>query len=94
MPVPDGSRPTVVHSPSPTMPSASVSVKTLEMLWMENGNLGVAGDIGLAVDRDHRDPELRRIDFRELRNVVGDFAAGLLPGQRAMDVLDQSLQIA
>ena len=45
--VPDGSRPTVVHSPSPTMPSASVSVNTLEMLWMENGSVGIAGDIGL-----------------------------------------------
>jgi hypothetical protein len=34
---PDGSRPTRRHSRSPTLPSASVSVKTFEMLWIENG---------------------------------------------------------
>ena len=35
--LPDGSRPTRFHSRSPAMPSASVSVNTLEMLWIENG---------------------------------------------------------
>ena len=35
--LPEGSRPTRCHSRSPTLPSASVSVNTLEMLWIENG---------------------------------------------------------
>ena len=35
--LPEGSRPTRCHSRSPTLPSASVSVKTFEMLWIENG---------------------------------------------------------
>ena len=35
--LPDGSRPTRRHSRSPAMPSASVSVNTFEMLWIENG---------------------------------------------------------
>ena len=35
--LPDGSRPTRRHSRSPTLPSASVSVNTFEMLWIENG---------------------------------------------------------
>ena len=36
---PEGSRPTRCHSVSPRRPSAKVSVKTLETLWMENGTL-------------------------------------------------------
>ena len=35
--LPEGSRPTRRQSRSPTMPSASVRVKTFEMLWIENG---------------------------------------------------------
>ena len=35
--LPEGSRPTRCHSLSPTLPNASVSVKTFEMLWIENG---------------------------------------------------------
>ena len=35
--LPDGSRPTRFHSLSPTMPSASVKVKTFDTLWIENG---------------------------------------------------------
>ncbi len=33
--LPEGSRPTRRHNRSPIMPSASVRVKTLEMLWIE-----------------------------------------------------------
>ena len=40
--LPDGSRPTRCHRLSPILPSASVSVKTLETLWMENGVSAVA----------------------------------------------------
>ena len=36
--LPDGSRPTRCHSASPTLPSASVSVNTFEMLWIENAS--------------------------------------------------------
>ena len=35
--LPDGSRPTRRHSRSPALPRARVSVKTFEMLWIENG---------------------------------------------------------
>ena len=35
--LPEGSRPTRRHNRSPTLPKASVSVKTFEMLWIENG---------------------------------------------------------
>jgi hypothetical protein len=35
--LPEGSRPTRRHSRSPTLPRARVSVKTFEMLWIENG---------------------------------------------------------
>ena len=50
--LPDGSRPTLRHSRSPAMPSASVSVNTLETLWIENGVFAVAGrgDASLGVD--------------------------------------------
>jgi hypothetical protein len=34
---PEGSRPTRVHKSAPERFSAMVSVKTLEMLWIENG---------------------------------------------------------
>ncbi len=36
--LPDGSRPTRFHKASPTRPSAMVSVKTLQMLWIEKGS--------------------------------------------------------
>ena len=42
---PDGSRPTWFQSPSPSLPSASVSRKTFEMLWIENGLVGIARDM-------------------------------------------------
>ncbi len=35
--LPEGSRPTRRQSRSPTMPRARVSVKTFDMLWIENG---------------------------------------------------------
>ena len=34
---PEGSRPTRTHSASPIRSRAMVSVKTFEMLWIENG---------------------------------------------------------
>jgi hypothetical protein len=34
--LPEGSRPTRRHNLSPTLPKANVSVKTFEMLWIEN----------------------------------------------------------
>jgi len=34
--LPEGSRPTRRHNRSPALPKASVSVKTFEMLWIEN----------------------------------------------------------
>ena len=51
--LPEGSRPTRRHSRSPMRPSARVRVKTLVMLWTENGLVAISrrGDLPLA--RDH-----------------------------------------
>ena len=56
--LPDGSRPTRCHSRSPTLPSASVSVKTFEMLWIENGVSRVAAGRDVPVGVDHGDAEM------------------------------------
>ncbi len=47
--LPEGSRPTRRHSRSPTLPSASVSVNTFEMLWIENGVSAVAAGCNRAL---------------------------------------------
>ena len=78
--LPDGSRPTRRHSRSPNLPSASVSVKTLEMLWIENGVSAVACRRDVSLGVDHRNPERLRIGARKLRNIGRDLAAvGPLP---------------
>ena len=64
--LPEGSRPTRCHNLSPTLPNASVSVKTFEMLWIENGTSAIAacGDVVSAIDDRH--PESFRIDARRV----------------------------
>ena len=73
--LPDGSRPTRRHSRSPTLPSASVSVNTFEMLWIENGVSAVAAGRDVSVGVDHREAEGLRVDPRQLRNIGRDLAA-------------------
>ena len=57
------------------MPSASVSVKTFEMLWIENGRVAVAGRGDIAVGVDHGKAELARVDPRQFGNIGRNLAA-------------------
>ncbi len=78
--LPDGSRPTRLHSRSPTLPSASVSVNTLEMLWIENGTSLSPPAATLPSASTTARPNAPRIDAREFRDVGRDLAAvGPLP---------------
>ena len=72
--LPDGSRPTRRHNRSPTLPRASVSVKTFEMLWIENGHFAVARRRDTAVGVDHRQAKGLGVDPRQFRNVGRDLA--------------------
>ena len=71
---PDGSRPTRCHSASPTLPSANVRVKTLEMLWMEKALIGIACAKYTSIGHRDSDAELLRIDNAQLRNIGRDLA--------------------
>ena len=86
--LPEGSRPTRRHSRSPTLPSASVSVNTFEMLWIENGRVAVAAGRDVAVGVDHGKAEGLAIDARELRNIGRDLAAIRPLPHLVGDVLD------
>jgi hypothetical protein len=68
--LPEGSRPTRFHSPSPTLPSASVTEKTFEMLWIENGSSASPVKKTLP-DSGNGNAKFARIDAPELRNVGG-----------------------
>ena len=73
--LPDGSRPTRSHSRSPTLPSASVSVNTLEMLWIENGVSASPPAATLPSASMTHEAERLGIDARELRNIARHLAA-------------------
>ena len=90
---PEGSRPTCVQSHSPSLPSASVSRKTLEMLWIENGISASPGDIDHAVEGDHREAEMRS-DRRERVAGYSRRPCRAFPARRARRriSLDQSLR--
>jgi hypothetical protein len=90
---PEGSRPTRFQIASPCLPSASVSVKTLEILWMEKASSASPSEVGLAVHRHHGDAELFGIDMGEFGNVVGHPALAAPWRQRCVDFLDDRLQI-
>ena len=64
--LPEGSLPTRRRNRSPTMPSASVSVKTFETLWIENGVSAFAGGDDLALGVDRHDAEGADVDALEL----------------------------
>ena len=72
--LPEGSRPTRCHSRSPTLPSASVSVKTFEMLWIENG-VSRRRRRDVAVGVDHDKAEGFGIDPGQFGNIGRDLAA-------------------
>ena len=91
--LPEGSRPTRRHSRSPTLPSASVSVKTFEMLWIENGVVAVAAGRDVAVGVDHREAEGLGVDPRQLRNVGRDLAAIRPLPHLVGDVLDDLVEV-
>lgn len=69
---PDGSRPTRFHTVSPALPSASVSMKTLEMLWIEKRRERIAYRIGGSVDGGDGDAELVGIDLGKFGNIVSN----------------------
>ena len=75
--VPDGSRPTRFHSAVADPAERQRQREDLGDALDREGDLGIAGEIDVAIDRDDRHAELLRIDRRKLRNVVGDFAARL-----------------
>ena len=91
--MPEGSRPTWLQRLSPCLPSASVSRKTLEMLWIEKGSVGVAGGMDRAVEGDDREAEAARVDAGELRDVVGDLALAEARRELGMDLVDDRLQV-
>ena len=71
----------VASTPTPSRiacsPESSITramVKTLEIDWIENSDVGVADGVDLAVGGDERDPEQVRGHLRERRDVVGVLA--------------------
>ena len=90
---PDGSRPTRRHSRSPSLPSASVSVKTFEMLWIENGVSASPPSATLPSASITAMPNALRIDAGKLRNVGCDLAAVLALPHLGGDVGDDGFKL-
>ena len=91
--VPEGSRPTCVQRLSPCLPSASVSRKTLEMLWIEKGTSASPAAWTEPSRPDDGEAEAARIDPGELRDVVGDAAGPEAGAELGVDRVDDRLQV-